>query len=45
MSLLAVPNILTDVAILLMPVNQVWHLNATMAQKISLLGTFGLGSL
>lgn len=41
----AVPNILTDVAILIMPIKQVWHLHATMAQKISLLGTFGLGSL
>ncbi|KAF3765113.1 hypothetical protein M406DRAFT_340580 [Cryphonectria parasitica EP155] len=39
-----VPNILTDVAILAMPVKQVWHLHATMAQKISLLCTFGLGS-
>lgn len=41
----AVPNILTDVIILIMPVKQVWHLHATMAQKISLLCTFGLGSL
>lgn len=40
-----VPNILTDVAILAMPVKQVWHLHATMAQKVSLLCTFGLGSL
>lgn len=41
----AVPNILTDVVILIMPVKQVWHLHATMAQKVSLLCTFGLGSL
>lgn len=41
----AVPNILTDIAILVMPIKQVVRLNATMAQKISLLGTFGLGSL
>lgn len=41
----ALPNILTDVAILVMPVKQVWHLHATMAQKVSLLCTFGLGSL
>lgn len=40
-----VPNILTDIAILVMPVKQVWHLHATMAQKVSLLCTFGLGSL
>lgn len=41
----AVPNILTDVAILIMPIKQVWHLHAPMPQKISLLATFGLGSL
>lgn len=41
----AVPNILTDVVILVMPMKQVWHLHATAAQKISLLCTFGLGSL
>lgn len=41
----AVPNILTDVVILIMPMKQVWHLHATAAQKLSLLCTFGLGSL
>lgn len=41
----AVPNILTDVAILAMPIKQVWKLHATMAQKVSLVCTFGLGSL
>lgn len=41
----AVPNILTDVVILIMPMKQVWHLHATTAQRISLLCTFGLGSL
>lgn len=41
----AVPNILTDIAILAMPIRQVWNLHATWAQKVSLLCTFGLGSL
>lgn len=41
----AVPNILTDVAILAMPIKQVWKLHATTAQKVSLVCTFGLGSL
>lgn len=41
----AVPNILTDIIILAMPIKQVWNLHATWAQKISLLCTFSLGSL
>lgn len=40
----AVPNIMTDVAILTMPIKQVWKLHATWAQKVSLLCTFMLGS-
>lgn len=41
----AVPNIITDIAILIMPVKQVWALHTAPAQKISLICTFGLGSL
>lgn len=41
----AVPNIVTDIAILIMPVKQVWALHTAPAQKISLICTFGLGSL
>ncbi|KAM5347751.1 hypothetical protein ACJ41O_007575 [Fusarium nematophilum] len=40
----AIPNILTDVAILAMPVGQVWKLQITVAQKASLLFIFLLGS-
>ncbi|KAG8164548.1 hypothetical protein KVR01_006466 [Diaporthe batatas] len=40
----AVPNIVTDIAILIMPVKQVWALHTQLAQKISLICTFGLGS-
>ncbi|KAJ0124468.1 integral membrane protein [Diaporthe amygdali] len=40
----AVPNIITDIAILIMPVKQVWALHTAPAQKISLICTFGLGS-
>ncbi|KAK8155402.1 hypothetical protein BKA80DRAFT_209240 [Phyllosticta citrichinensis] len=40
----AIPNILTDVAILAMPVGQVFKLQVTLAQKISLCIMFLLGS-
>ncbi|POS71421.1 hypothetical protein DHEL01_v210183 [Diaporthe helianthi] len=40
----AVPNIVTDIAILTMPVKQVWALHTQFAQKVSLICTFGLGS-
>ncbi|KAK8043153.1 hypothetical protein PG994_013636 [Apiospora phragmitis] len=40
----AIPNIATDIAILAMPVGQVWHLQVNLAQKISLLFMFLLGS-
>lgn len=41
----AVPNILTDVAILALPITQVWSLHGTVARKLSLCGAFLLGSL
>ncbi|KAJ2904777.1 hypothetical protein MKZ38_007133 [Zalerion maritima] len=40
----AIPNILTDVAILAMPVGQVWRLQVSLAQKASLCFMFLLGS-
>ncbi|KAI9831460.1 MAG: hypothetical protein M1819_005059 [Sarea resinae] len=40
----AVPNILTDVAILSMPIPQVWKLNATTAQRVSIICVFLLGT-
>ncbi|KAK8009928.1 hypothetical protein PG990_008893 [Apiospora arundinis] len=40
----AIPNIATDIAILCMPVGQVWHLQVNLTQKISLLFMFLLGS-
>lgn len=41
----AVPNILTDVAILMMPVGQVWRLQMSPTQRASLCFMFLLGSL
>ncbi|EKG15209.1 hypothetical protein MPH_07543 [Macrophomina phaseolina MS6] len=41
----AVPNILTDVAILCMPIGQVWKLQVSPAQRASLCFMFLLGSL
>ncbi|KAK8081124.1 hypothetical protein PG997_008942 [Apiospora hydei] len=40
----AIPNIATDIAILAMPVGQVWHLQVNLTQKLSLLFMFLLGS-
>ncbi|ORY58905.1 uncharacterized protein BCR38DRAFT_400002 [Pseudomassariella vexata] len=40
----AIPNILTDVAILCMPIGQVWKLQAKLIQKLSLCFAFLLGS-
>ncbi|KAF5698094.1 integral membrane protein [Fusarium mundagurra] len=40
----AIPNIATDVAILCMPVTQILKLQINMAQKLSLLVIFSLGS-
>ncbi|GKT46685.1 satratoxin biosynthesis SC1 cluster protein 4 [Colletotrichum spaethianum] len=39
----AIPNILTDVAILCLPVGQVWKLQATLTQRLSLCFMFLLG--
>ncbi|KAH8661746.1 hypothetical protein BGZ61DRAFT_463569 [Ilyonectria robusta] len=40
----AIPNIVTDVAILCMPIRQVWKLHVTLAQRLSLCFMFLLGS-
>ncbi|KAJ3956366.1 hypothetical protein N0V92_007094 [Colletotrichum tropicale] len=39
----AIPNILTDVAILCLPIKEVWRLQVTMVQRISLCFMFLLG--
>ncbi|OLN87826.1 hypothetical protein CCHL11_00535 [Colletotrichum chlorophyti] len=39
----AIPNIMTDVAILCLPINQVWKLQVTLAQRLSLCFMFLLG--
>ncbi|TDZ18583.1 Satratoxin biosynthesis SC1 cluster protein 4 [Colletotrichum sidae] len=39
----AIPNILTDVAILCLPIGQVWRLQATLVQRLSLCFMFLLG--
>lgn len=41
----AIPNIITDVIILLLPVRQVWKLQVRPAQRASLLAMFLLGGL
>lgn len=41
----AVPNIVTDVAILSLSIPVIWKLHRTLAQKIALAGIFMLGSL
>ncbi|KAJ5665391.1 uncharacterized protein N7477_007839 [Penicillium maclennaniae] len=40
----AVPNILTDVAILSLPVHVVWRLQATLVHRLSVIAVFLLGS-
>ena len=41
---IAVPSILTDIAILILPLPQVWKLHTNRSQKISLSAIFLLGS-
>ncbi|KAL4798901.1 hypothetical protein BDV19DRAFT_356378 [Aspergillus venezuelensis] len=40
----AVPNIVTDIAILSLPVRAVWKLQAPLASRLSIIGLFLLGS-
>lgn len=41
----AIPNIVTDWALLLFPIPYIWRLHQSRAQKVALCGVFGLGSL
>ena len=41
----AIPNVLTDVALMALPVPYIWRLNRSRSQKIALLGVFLLGGL
>jgi hypothetical protein len=41
----AVPNIVTDVLLLILPLRQVWKLVPTLHLRLQLLLIFGLGSL
>jgi len=41
----AIPNVLTDMAILVLPLTQVWRLQVRLWQRIVLVGMFLLGSL
>lgn len=41
----AIPNVLTDMAILVLPLTQVWRLQVRLWQRIVLIGMFLLGSL
>ena len=41
----SIPNILTDIAILALPVRFIWHLQTGRAQKVLLMGTFVTGGL
>lgn len=42
---LAILNMVTDVAILIMPMHAVWHLHVPKSQKIAVAGIFLLGGL
>lgn len=44
-SINAVPNVIQNFVVLLMPVEQIWGLHASTPQRLRLLTTFGLGSL
>lgn len=41
----AIPNILTDISILALPLTQVWGLQVRLWQRVVLVGMFLLGSL
>lgn len=41
----AIPNILTDVALMVLPLPYIWQLNRSKSQKIALAGVFLLGGL
>lgn len=41
----AVPNIITDILILSLPVRVVWGLHASITHRLSVIGIFLLGSL
>ena len=41
----AVPNIVTDWALLTLPIPYIWRLHQARAQKVALCGVFGLGGL
>lgn len=41
----AIPSVVQNLIVLVMPVEQIWGLHATTSQKLRLLATFGLGSL
>ena len=41
----AVPNIATDIAILTLPVSRVWRIQASLSERLSIIGIFLLGTL
>ena len=41
----SIPNLLTDIAVLVIPMYAIWHLHARTAQKIGLMITFLTGSM
>ena len=41
----AIPNIITDWSLLILPIPYVWRLHQRRAQKVALCGVFGLGGL
>jgi hypothetical protein len=41
----AIPNIITDWALLFLPIPYIWRLHQSRAQKVALCGVFGLGGL
>ncbi len=41
----AIPNIITDVIIIIVPIPMIWDLKITRSQRIALCGVFLMGSL
>lgn len=41
----AVPNIVTDVIIIIVPIPMIWHLQITRSQRVALCGIFLMGGL
>jgi hypothetical protein len=41
----AIPNVVTDIALLIFPIPIIWNLNISRSNRVALLGTFLIGGL